>query len=362
MPGTAIAAAEPPSTPRHLTPARYLAVTAASCFVCFAVVWLWIAAAPLAYLDPEYPAWRAKRVLLDRCELGSVLLLGDSRAAVDVIPALLPVPVSNLAVGGGSPVEALAALRRALNCPRKPGRVVLSFDAAHFTQADLFWERSVRFGFLDAADLAELRVMGRAIGDATFAAPKRPDGLAEALRARLYAWRFPPLYFASLVRAGGFLRAWRNQATFTSTLAARGQYFFGRDNGSSIVAAEGAMTEFHPLPVLDRYFDHLLATLAASGIPVDFVAMPINQATGAAVRPSVRAGFAAYLRHYAARYPGFHVVGTAMPTWPDHWFGDGFSHLNPPGAALLTAQFATCLQARLAGTDGTDACRLTTLD
>jgi hypothetical protein len=65
------------------------------------------------------------------------------------------------------------------------------------------------------------------------------------------------------------------------------------------------------------------------------------------VAPGVRAGFAAYLARYEARYPGFHVVGPAMPAWPDRYFGDGFSHLNPRGAALLSMRFGQCLQGRL---------------
>ena len=37
------------------------------------------------------------------------------------------------------------------------------------------------------------------------------------------------------------------------------------------------MRAFRPLPVLDRYFDRMLALLAARGIPTDFIAMPMNR-------------------------------------------------------------------------------------
>ncbi len=75
------------------------------------------------------------------------------------------------------------------------------------------------------------------------------------------------MYFSSLATGGVFLRLWRNQAAFADALVARGQYFFGRDDGSSTVAVEGHMAAFVPLPVLDRYFDRMLALLAAHGIP-----------------------------------------------------------------------------------------------
>lgn len=324
-----------------------MALQAAVAAAGFALVWVWIAAMPLAYLDPEYPVWRAKLAMLQRCDVGEVLIVGDSRAAVDLMPSLLPMRASNLAVGGGVPIEAYLVVARALACPVPPRRVVISLDAAHFTTPDLFWERSVKFGFVTLRDLALLRRLGRETGDTSMSVPQRPDGLPAWLRGQLYAWRFPPFYFANLVKGGGFLRLRRNQAAYAQALAARGQYFFGRDPGSSTVAIEGHLAAFRPLPVLDRYFDRMLALLAARGIPADFVAMPMNQATRQAVRPEVRAGFAAYLAGYAARYGNFHVVGRPMPAWPDRYFGDEFSHLNPPGAALLSARFGRCLRQRM---------------
>ncbi|HTW68948.1 MAG TPA: hypothetical protein VME47_03595, partial [Acetobacteraceae bacterium] len=239
-------------------------------------------------------------------------------------------------------------------CPVPPRRVVISLDAAHFVLPDLFWERSVEFGFAGPADLALLRQVARETGDDSLGAPKRPDGLPFWLRARLYAWRFPSLYFASLAKGGLFLRLWRNRAAFARAVAARGQYFFGREAGSSVVASEGNLTSFAPLPVLDRYFDRTLALLAAHGIPADFVATPMNEATADAVRPEVRAAFTAYLARYAARYPNFHVVGSPMPAWPDRYFGDEFSHLNPEGAVLFSTGFARCLR-DLLGSAGDDA-------
>jgi hypothetical protein len=234
------------STSRHLKLSRYLTVLGTVMAAGFALVWVWAAAMPLAYLDPEYPVWRAKLAMLQHCDLGDVLIVGDSRAAVDVLPALLPVKTTNLAVGGGMPIEAYIAVARALACPIPPRRVVISLDAAHFAVPDLFWERTVKFGFVGLADLALLRRLARETGDASLAAPKLPDGLPASLRGWLYAWRFPPLYFSSLAKGGVFLRLWRNQAAFAAALVARGQYFFGRDDGSSTVATEGHMVAFVP--------------------------------------------------------------------------------------------------------------------
>jgi hypothetical protein len=322
---------------------RYLIILSATMLTTFVAVWVWIAAMPMAYLDPEYPAWLAKEQMLADCDLGELMVVGDSRAAVDIMPGILPVKTTNLAVGGGSPIEAYVAVARALTCADRPQRVIVSLGAAHFTEPDMFWERTVRFGFLGGDDLADLLRVSRWLGDQTYYDLRQADGLPGPVRAALYAVRLPSLYFNSLVKGGVFLRWWHNKAALAAGIAARGQYFFGTDDGSSIVAVDAQLADFTPLPVLAHYFDRMLAQLAEFGIAVDFIAMPMNQATWLAVRPEVRAGFTAYLDRYAVRYPNFRVVGEIMPHWPDRWFGDGYAHLNPAGARRFSEELAKWL-------------------
>lgn len=337
---------------RDLSAPAYLTIAALSACVMFAVVWGWVALMPLAFLDPEYAAWAAKRQMLAQCDVGEVIVVGDSRAAADIMPVLMPRATTNLAVGGGAAIEALSAVRRALACPHPPRLVVISLNPGQFVRPDLFWERTVRFGFLGAPEIAELARASRAANDGSVYENGHNDGLTGRVRARLYAMRFPTLYFASLAKGGVFLRLWDNRRAVTERLASRGQYFFGTAPGCSEMAIEGHLDAFRPLPVLDLYFDRLLALLAARGVPTAFVAMPVNAETLRAARPALRAGFAAYLRRYAVKYPNFRVIGPTMLGWPDRLFGDNFSHLNPEGARLLSELLAPCL----AGHDG--ACAL----
>lgn len=322
---------------------RYFAGLAATAVVTFCAVWAWVVAMPLAFLEPEYASWRAKQVLVERCDLGEVLILGDSRATVAMIPALLPVKATNLAVGGGEAIEALAILTRALACPEKPTLAVISLDAVHFSRADLFWERTMRFGFLDGVELAELRDVSRSLGDYSVYEERHADGIPSWLRDRLYLAHFPPFYFGSLIE-GRLLWRWRhNQSGLAASIAARGQYYFGTDAGSSIVAADGKLEAFAPLPVLECYFGRILALLEAHGIPAVFMAMPVNATTAQAIRPAVAEGFAAWLARHEQRFPGFHVAGPVVQPWPDRSFGDAFSHLNPAGAERLSNILAQCL-------------------
>lgn len=335
----------PDWTRRTLSPRDFLALIGGSAVVLFGLVWLWILTMPMAFLDPEYPAWRAKQTLLADCDLGDVLILGDSRAATGMMPAGWSIRATNLAVGGGEPIEALAALNRALRCPVPPVRVILSLDAVHFTEPDLFWERTARFGFVDAGEIATLRDVSHALGDVSVYELRHTDGLPSWARDAMVRVRFPSLYFTSLVKGGVLLRWPRNRATLAASLASRGQYFFGTASGSDTVAAEGHIREFRPLPVLAWYFNRVLQQLAAHGIPAVFIAVPMNDATARQVAPGVPAAFRAWLAGYEARYPGFRVAGEVMPHWPDAWFGDGFAHLNPDGAARFSAGLERCLDA-----------------
>ncbi len=323
---------------------RYLLTLALSAMLTFALVWVWILAMPMAFMDPEYASWRAKEVLLERCDLGEAIILGDSRAAADILPARMPFRMANLAVGGGEAIEAYAALSRALECPSPPRLVIISLDPGHFVRPDMFWERSVRYGFLSQADIASLRDASRQTGDASIYEARHAEGLPTRLRDVLYRIHFPPLYFASLAHGVGFLRWSANHRAFQTTLSAMGHYYFGTEPGSSSVALDGHLAAFVPLPILDFYFDKLVGELDRRGIDTRFMAMPVNQATWNEVLPDVREQFTAYLAGYERRYPHFKVASDAIRHWPDRYFGDMFNHLNPEGAERFSSELAQRLQ------------------
>jgi hypothetical protein len=322
----------------------YLRLFGLSAVLSFALVWGWVAAMPMAFMEHEYGSWRAKQVMLDRCDLGEIVVLGDSRAAADILPTRLKVRVTNLAVGGGAAIEAVSLLERVLACPSPPRMVIISLDPGHFARSDGFWERSVRFGFISDLDISELREASRQTGDPSVYGAQHFDLMPQLLRDRLYELRFPSLYFSNLAHGGLFLRWWRNRATLASTLAGRGHYYFGTEPGSSTVTLDGHMDAFRPLPILDHYFDRLLALLDRRGIEARFIAMPINEATWGEANPAVREGFAAYLADYERRYKHFHVASEIMPHWPDRFFGDQFCHLNPEGAERFSDLLAQRLQ------------------
>jgi hypothetical protein len=328
---------------RTLPPCIYFAVAAVCACAAVGLVWAWVAFMPLAFLDPEYGAWVAKERMLARCDVGDMLVLGNSRAAAGVLPALMSVRTTNLAFGGGQPMEAFVAASRALSCAKPPRRVILAFNPGQFVRPDLFWERTVGFGLFGRNEIADLAAASRRTGDWSVYENGHDDGLNGTIRAALYPIRFPSLYFASFIKGGVFLRYWEDRRVLNAALAARGQYFFGTAPGCGEIALEGHLGHFTPLPVLDLYFARLLDLLARSKVQVLFVAMPLNESTVSASNAVMQKEFAAYLRAYQRRYPVLRLIGPPVNGWPDRFFGDGFSHLNPRGAALFSHRLAACL-------------------
>jgi hypothetical protein len=346
--------------PPALSPRGYLTIFALALALSFAAVWAYVALLPIAFLDDEYPRWAAKHDMLDVCDLGDVLVAGDSRAAVDLAPTALPLPTTNLALAGTSSIETFFSLQRALACPHLPKLVIISISPSHFADPDTIWSKSTRYQYLNLTDLLDIYRTSAELNDWSTYRDAASDGLPPLARTYLHAAEFPPLYFASLANGGVFARLWRNMRIQDTVRRARGQYFFiENESGTNDLAPEALLHRFQVSRVIDRYFDRTLALLATSHLHAVFLGMPLNDASAAAAGDGLREGLAAYLRLYAGRYPDFGVPADPLPHWPSRYIGDRLSHMNSAGVWRYGTALTRCLPALMQrGSAENEGCRL----
>lgn len=303
-------------------------------------LWAYVAVAPLNYLDAEFAIWQAKeRLLAAPCDgaCPELVVLGDSCAVAGVDPRQLPMPALNLALGGGTAMEAYYVLARYVEEHPPPKTVVLSLSPYHF-QESLFWERLTRYHFLRAAEQHEALA---ALAD--FPAPPLVNEATQAIvlpslwDALLYRAWFPSKYSNSVIEARAIGRRRENEVFVRDVVAQRGYKAFGaRARNDESNGIEKRPDQFVVAGVLDHYMDRLLALAADREIAVRFYVMPYNEASWGIAeheRAAYIAGYHAHLASLAERSPRFRVLNALWMLPADH-FGDS-SHVNPRGLAVV---------------------------
>ena len=328
---------------------KYLLVFAVWFALLFGGFWLYVARFPVNYLDAEFAIWQAKeRLIAAPCDgpCPELVVLGDSTAVAGVDPRRLPMPALNLALGGGTAMEAYYVLDRWLESHPPPKMVLLSLAPYHF-QESLFWERLTRYHFLR---FREQREALAALAD--FPTPPLVDEATGAVvepslfEALLYRAWFPSKYSNSVIEARGATRRRDNEVFYRDVLAQRGFKTFGahaRNDESNGIEKRPA--EFAVAGVLDHYMDRLLALADAKDIAVRFYVMPYNEASWAIAereRAVYVAGYHAHLAALAARSGRFRVLNALWKLPADH-FGDS-SHVNARGLDVVTEDLVRRLQ------------------
>ena len=332
---------------RPLNAIRYLAGVLVGTVVAVGLAWTYIATFPMAFLPSGYPVWAAKKQMLETCDLGAVMLFGDSQLEAGIVSHGLPLVSTNFSAGGVSPLDAYFLVRQALACPNFPKHAIVSFGVGDYLAIQLaFWSNTIRYGILDGSAVVEIEATARGLHDPSFYDFTTFEGFSGRVRDFLYVHHLPFLYFDSLIRGGFFLRETSNVALFKDTLARRGQMPY---RGVQAAPPPDRWNRppppgFQPLPVQTEYFERIITSLGRAGISIDFILMPASQTNAARLDADhMERDFIDYLREVAQRHPEFHISQSAVPRWLDRDFIDGV-HLNPDGAARFTTLLNNCLR------------------
>jgi hypothetical protein len=301
----------------------------------FFAAWPWAIHGRAWFMDPEWSMWKAKEQIIDHCNSGDTIILGDSRSMAGLIPAMLGDNVTNLALGASTSIENYYVARRVLACPTPPKRALIAFLPIDMTRTQMYWQRTALFGLLDFEQMEEVRKSSIRISDPLIYSANPVGTVLDKLQNYSYHIGFPSYYFPAMMNAGFVGRKALNEREFENTLRDRGHHYFGTAAQSNRIAEDAQVTAFAPSPLLNDYFERLLTALRDSKTDVYFLTPPLNPATFALVPQDVIADFKAYLNDVAARHPNFHLLGDIVQSMPADHFGDE-EHLNEKGAAAWT--------------------------
>jgi len=299
-----------------------------------AVFWFIAADLGMGFLPAEYAIWKARHQLVADCKLSPTIILGDSRAAAGLLPSRIK-GATNLALGGGTPVEMYYISKDILKCPRTARRVIISMSPGQAVSSSYFWDRTGLYGVLTFDDLEEIRLRSRALNDTNIYGPPKFGDLDAVIGNVLHAVDFPSYDTSYIIRHYVIGRLRDNRKVAAETLAANGQHYYGGENGSDGIADDAKLTRFVPSALLGEYFGRMLDDYEAHGIGVYFIGVPMNEATYDRMNPDVINGFQAYLVSLAAAHPNFKVIGSAVASLDNRYFGDS-THLNAKGAELVS--------------------------
>lgn len=306
-------------------------------------------ACPFGYMDEEYPSWRYTKLMENGKEpLGHpvsaddvTLILGDSRAMADLIPAEMGDNVYNLAVGGATGIEMYYTLCHYIKKETVPKRVVIMFAPFHYSYMDNFWTRSIYFRHLTPREA--LRVYREGTGLNVSTMEDGEHGYSTIISAAL---GLPNLYMPALLNSRFTGRLSLNREKYDSMCRQRGHGLFGTADGSKDLNYESNYTAFDrtkDFSLLDLYMRRLLALCRENGIETVLMQPPMNRASYEELDADYVSQYTDYIDSLRSdAIPGA-VIDPEILCYDNDLFGDS-SHLNEKGARLYTAYFMEKLQ------------------
>jgi hypothetical protein len=321
---------------------RYVLFLAISLLICFGAIWAYVVHQPMRFMESGYPIWVAKQGFISRCDLGTSIISGDSRAEAAIDPRGLDVPTRNITFGGETPLEGYFFIRKAMECPAPPKQIVLSYGISDFTWVSEFlWENGARFGFVGYPELEDISSTARSLGDDSVEDVEGRLGFGGRLRNSLYSIQFPPLYFNALVTGQIFRRYDTNLAALSNAREQLGHIPYRRAGAAAPAAAQHLSADFSPLPVQKAFFERTVQLLEKRKVEALYISMPVSQAEARRWTPGSRQKFEEFLSDFSKRHANFRFIKPLMVVWPDEAFVDGV-HLEASFVARFTELFRAC--------------------
>ena len=289
--------------------------------------------------------WISKMEITNSEHLYKNIIIGDSRAIAAFKPEILGNTYYNLALGGGSPIEGYYILKKVLKQQNKIDTLIVSFAPFHLEKADSFWERSLKFGFLNFKEIDEIfyefndsNEVFWEFNDSTY----YPNDIYSYLfHAYLNRIKFPTKVRPELAKSL-FLRGAINEKVYEEIKVNRGYYNFGREEKSSQLNSEAKRNKFRSKSIMIESLEKLFTLAKENDIAVVFQATPMNKASYDALNPDYVKDYNILMADLSFKHDEVDFYG-AVFFYEDIFFGDP-SHLNIRGTNKFSEEIKNKLR------------------
>ncbi|MBE6632126.1 MAG: hypothetical protein E7623_05430 [Ruminococcaceae bacterium] len=281
-----------------------------------------------AYMDPEYPMFKAQLDYIHKRHSNDVIILGDSRAKSGFVPSAFPVETYNLSLGGTTPIEMYYTLKKYTDAGNTPQTVIIAFAPQHFYRNDCFWERTVYFHYLTGGEISEVLFKSEQYGNSQI------DIDHAEYHALQYSLYMPSKYGTAIANALFFGRYNKNKNVYNEVSSQLGYKEYGKAEGCSELNFEASEATFYVDRLTDSYLRNIIELCEEKDIKLIFEQVPMNKSSYLALSDSFKEEYVRYMDIISDMYPEI-SVHKEIRYFDDGCFGDN-SHLNKNGALLYT--------------------------
>lgn len=233
----------------------------------------------IVYMNVEYPTYKDVQIKTTQTHNADILILGDSRAKAGFMPQ--DKSQLNLSIGGITPIGGYYTLKRYLAYNAPPKFLILSYMSVHYSKDRHFWDRAIKFDYLEFDEFVEIMENARNLGQCKVFGNDSEKCKwyyffkykiqIKNFNAEMYnAWQEWKLYYSR----------YKNNMEIMDLLSkSGGHFFYGYNNRSKGLNQEVKFKEFTINPLIDLYLHKIMDLAKAHNIIVFHYQMPFNQSS-----------------------------------------------------------------------------------
>ncbi len=318
---------------------RYIYLSLALFILLFSAAWMFSSKGRQYFTFFHVGVYGAKFEMLRNCDIGKILILGDSRTGMAYDPAVLGGSVKSYAFTGHTPIEGYFFAKKLLACPNKPAGVILAYSPKELSDLQWFWSVAVPSGILDMDELSEITDTARKLGDHEIYRQQFGTELPPLAKNWTYLHHLPVYDFPTFMALKYKLNLNiynQNAAIYRQEMDENGFVIFPGNNVCiKGLSPESEAPRLKTNKVIDFYYRKLIDMLEAQHIKTIIAPIPYSTKSYDLIAPAFKSDLLEYQRSVirGKQYVSLHKD---LFTEVDNCLFADDLHVNRQGAAAFS--------------------------